>query len=217
MNFIRCTIRLLLSASGIPESILCACLVAELSGYWLHRLLHSEKLPFLSRAHMIHHLLIYGPDQPMHTQNYKDATSRRLALGNIGAEWLVPSAFILALAWLAMMSLRVPAIDQLFALITLAIWPFTTFSYLHDRMHLQNPWMARIPVIRQWFLKVRRLHDIHHHRVNDAGRMDTNFGIGFHLFDRLFGTLATRHRQLNQKGFEAARHRYGLPPVSAQH
>jgi sterol desaturase/sphingolipid hydroxylase (fatty acid hydroxylase superfamily) len=216
MNLIRFTIRMVLSASGIPESILCACLIAELSGYWLHRLLHSEKVPLLSRSHMIHHLLIYGPDQPMRTLNYREATSGRFALGNVGTEWLVPSALVLGFSWLAMIWLRVPVIDQLFVLATLVVWPFVTFSYLHDRMHLQNPWMARTPVVRYWFVKARRLHDIHHHRVNDAGRMDTNFGIGFHLFDWLFGTLATRHRSLNQSGFEAARLRYGLPPHDAQ-
>jgi sterol desaturase/sphingolipid hydroxylase (fatty acid hydroxylase superfamily) len=32
-----------LSAAGVLESVICSCLVAEFAGYWLHRLLHSEK------------------------------------------------------------------------------------------------------------------------------------------------------------------------------
>ena len=210
MNLIRLT----LSATGILESVLCACLVAELAGYWLHRLLHSDKLPFLSRSHMIHHLFLYGPEQPLHTQEYKDATSGRLALGNVGMEWLAPSVLLLAVSWLVMALLRVPVIDQVFAIGTLIVWPFVTFSYLHDRMHLQDSWMTRFGLLRGWFSRARRLHDIHHRQVNDEGRMDTNFGIAFHFFDRLFRTLATHHRPLNRAGFEAARRRHGLPPLS---
>jgi len=40
--------------------------------------------------------------------------------------------------------------------------------------------------------------------------MDTNFGIGFFLFDRIFRTLATRHRPLNRKGLAIALQRYKL-------
>ena len=59
-----------LSAAGVLESVICSCLVAELAGYWLHRLLHSDTLPFLSRGHMVHHLLLYGPMQPMRAERY---------------------------------------------------------------------------------------------------------------------------------------------------
>src|SRR5258706_11454553 len=44
----------------------------------------------------------------------------------------------------------------------------------------------------------------HHHSVNGAGHMDANFGIGFFLFDRIFRTLATRHRPLNRRGLAIA-------------
>jgi hypothetical protein len=40
--------------------------------------------------------------------------------------------------------------------------------------------------------------------------MDTNFGIGFFLFDRIFRSIAPRHRPFNRAGFEAARLRYGF-------
>jgi hypothetical protein len=42
-----------------------SCSVAEFLGYWLHRLLHSDKIPALSRSHMIHHLRYYGPKHRM--------------------------------------------------------------------------------------------------------------------------------------------------------
>jgi sterol desaturase/sphingolipid hydroxylase (fatty acid hydroxylase superfamily) len=77
-------------------------------------------------------------------------------------------------------------------------------------MHLSDFWMARHPVFQPWFTRARRLHDIHHHSIDDAGHMDANFGIGFFWFDRVFRTIISRHRPFNRAGFEAARDRYGL-------
>jgi sterol desaturase/sphingolipid hydroxylase (fatty acid hydroxylase superfamily) len=195
---------------AIPLTFLSACLLAEFFGYWLHRLLHSDKIPFLSRGHLIHHFLIYGPGQPMRLDEYHDATDNRFSVGNIGLEWIAPSAMILAALWGAMRLAYLPALYQSIALVTLIAWPLFMFSYLHDRMHLANFWMERTPVLRFWFRAARRLHDIHHHAVDDNGRMDTNFGIGFFLFDRIFRSIAPRHRPFNRAGFEAARLRYGL-------
>jgi sterol desaturase/sphingolipid hydroxylase (fatty acid hydroxylase superfamily) len=199
-----------LSAAGVLESVICSCLVAELAGYWLHRLLHSDKLPFLSRSHMVHHLLLYGPMQPMRAERYKDATNGRFSLGNVGLEWLAPSAVVLAFCWGVMFLFHVRPIYQVIVLGNLVVWPFFTFSFLHDAMHLSDFWMARMPLIKRWFRRARRLHDIHHHSVDGAGHMDTNFGIGFFLFDRIFRTLATRHRPLNRKGLAIALQRYKL-------
>jgi len=199
-----------LSAAGVLESVVCSCLVAELAGYWLHRLLHSDKLPFLSRSHMIHHLFQYGPMQPMRAEHYKDATGGRFSLGNVGFEWIAPSAVLLVSCWGFMFLIHVPAVYQVIVIGNLVVWPFLTFSFLHDAMHLRDFWMARMPLINRWFRRARRLHDIHHHSVNGAGHMDTNFGIGFFLFDRIFRTLATRHRPLNRKGLAIALQRYKL-------
>lgn len=191
-------------------TLILSCLLAEFFGYWLHRLLHSDKICFLSRGHLIHHFLIYGPGQPMRHEHYRDASDNRFAVGNVGLEWLVPSGLILGLLWTAMLLLHVPGMYEAIALATLVVWPVFMFSYLHDRMHLTNFWMARHPFFRSWFTRARRLHDIHHHSVDDNGRMDANFGIGFFLFDRVFRTIARRHRAFNRAGFEAARDRYGL-------
>ena len=84
------------------------------------------------------------------------------------------------------------------------------FSYLHDRMHIRNFWMTRVPLLRSWFLRARRLHDIHHRSVNSKGFRNTNFGIGFYFFDRFFRTMAKSHRRFNWVGYQAAIGRYGL-------
>ena len=46
---------------------------------------------------------------------------------------------------------------QALSLATLIAWPVFMFSYLHDRMHLKDFWMARTPVIKIWFCRARRL------------------------------------------------------------
>jgi sterol desaturase/sphingolipid hydroxylase (fatty acid hydroxylase superfamily) len=199
-----------LSAAGLLESVICSCLVAEFAGYWLHRLLHSDKLSFLSRGHMLHHLLLYGPTQPMRAEQYKDATRGRFSFGNVGLEWLAPSAVLLVFCWAVMFFFQVPAVYQAIVLGNLVVWPFFTFSVLHDAMHLRDFWMARVPLIDRWFRRARRLHDIHHLSVDAAGHMDANFGIAFFLFDRIFRTLTTRHRPVNRKGLAIALQRYKL-------
>lgn len=185
-------------------------LVAELAGYALHRLMHSDRFPAMSRAHLIHHLVIYGPKQPMRTAEYNDATTGRAAIGNVGLEWLLPSGIILTACWFALWLLNVPMAYRLLSIFSLLVWPTFMFSYLHDRMHIQNFWMERAPVLKWWFRKARRLHDIHHRSLDGNGRMDKNFGIGFFLFDRIFHTFAKRHCPFNWHGYRAAVRRYQL-------
>src|SRR5258708_2705271 len=109
-----------------------------------------------------------------------------------------------------MFVLRVPPIYQGIVLANLVVWPFFTFSFLHDAMHLSDAWMARLPLVNVWFRRARRLHDIHHHSLDNAGRMNRNFGIVFFLFDRIFHILSTRHRPLESKGLAIALQRYRL-------
>jgi sterol desaturase/sphingolipid hydroxylase (fatty acid hydroxylase superfamily) len=202
--------RLHVTFVGVVATLVDSVVVAEFAGYWLHRLLHSDKFPALSRGHLIHHFLIYGPRQPMRADKYRDATEERFSLGNVGLEWLAPSAIILLFCWAVMALLAVPRVYQLLSLGILLGWPILMFSYLHDRMHIENHWMTRVPLFRSWFLGARRLHDVHHRSVNNQGFMDANFGIGFCFFDRLFRTIAKRHRPFNWRGYHSAIQRYGL-------
>ena len=186
------------------------CLTAELLGYLLHRLLHSDRVRFLSRSHMMHHLVLYGPLQPQRPEGqYKDATTGKIALGNIGLEWLIPSALILGCA-VAVFSLLGVAMRYRVIFITCAlIWGFLMFSYLHDRMHERGFWLERT-IVRRWFRKARHLHDIHHCTLDDEGFMPTNFGIAFFLFDRIFGTFQKRGKSFNRPGYAAALRRYSF-------
>jgi sterol desaturase/sphingolipid hydroxylase (fatty acid hydroxylase superfamily) len=183
--------------------------IAELLGYLLHRLLHSGWIPWLSKGHMEHHLVLYGPLQKQRpTEKYQDATTGRIAFGNIGLEWIAPSAVILCIVLTVLRALGVPRPDRAICVATILAWSFLMFSYLHDRLHVKNFWMERNPVLKLWFRGARRLHDIHHRVLNDRGLMSRNFGIGFFLFDRLFGTFSPQQIRFNHRGYEVARQKF---------
>ncbi|HWX91979.1 MAG TPA: sterol desaturase family protein [Terriglobales bacterium] len=185
-------------------------LTSELLGYLLHRLLHSGKIGFLSRSHMKHHLVLYGPLQPQRpSPGYHDATTGEIALGNVGLEWLIPGIIVLASSVALLHLLGVARRYQIAFVGTSLAWSFLMFSYLHDRMHVAGFWMERSRWLKFWFVGARRSHDIHHWALNDQGLMDKNFGIGFFFFDRLFGTHTREWRGFNQRGYGAALRRFG--------
>jgi sterol desaturase/sphingolipid hydroxylase (fatty acid hydroxylase superfamily) len=185
-------------------------LVSELLGYLLHRLLHSGKIGFLSRSHMKHHLVLYGPLQPQRPgSGYHDATTGEIALGNVGLEWLIPGAIVLGSSVALLHLFGVALRYQIAFGATSLAWSFLMFSYLHDRMHMAGFWMERSRCLKHWFVEARRAHDIHHWALNDQGSMDKNFGIGFFFFDRLFGTHAREWPTFNRRGYRTALRRFG--------
>jgi sterol desaturase/sphingolipid hydroxylase (fatty acid hydroxylase superfamily) len=126
----------------------------------------------------------------------------------VGLEWLLPSG-LLILMFLGIFSIFHAGWSQQALFVVIAIgWSVFMFNFLHDWMHIEGFWMERQRWLRGWFLRARRLHDIHHYSLDDDGRMDRNFGIGFSFFDRVFGTRAERLAGLNRKGLEAVRQRY---------
>lgn len=82
------------------------------------------------------------------------------------------------------------------------------FSYLHDTMHIEGFWLESNRTLKRWFLSARTRHDIHHQVMNEQGLMDRNFGIGFFLFDRVFGTFSEDAPVFNAGGYRAARERF---------
>jgi hypothetical protein len=182
-----------MSFAGIGTAVAIAILTAEWAGYVMHRVMHSERFPVLSTAHMIRHFELYGPAQSMRSAAYRRATDGRASLGNIGMEWVVPSAITLGTCWAVMWVLHVAWKYEVLVLAILLGWPMFMFSYLHDRMPLEKFWMARVPLLKIWFRK---------------GQMNPNYGIGFFFFDRLFGTIAKQHCPLNWHGNHAAERRH---------
>lgn len=194
--------------------ILGSAFAAEFLGYLLHRLLHTGWIPWLSASHMKHHMVLYGPLKKQRpSPHYMDATTGRPALGNIGGEWLVPTALLLGGVSVLFALLQVEIFHQVLFLSTVLTWSFVMFSYLHDRMHIKDFWMERNPVLKRWFRRARQLHDIHHRVLNHQGLMNKNFGIGFYLFDRLFGTLSREQGPFNHRGYAQAKERFSYPEV----
>jgi sterol desaturase/sphingolipid hydroxylase (fatty acid hydroxylase superfamily) len=185
-----------------------SCISAELLGYWLHRLLHSGAIGFLSRSHMKHHLVIYAPTEDQRSTEYHDATADSLSLGNIGAEWLAPAAVLLAVMLAILNLFQVRLAYQVTYVVTTLAWSFLMFSYLHDAMHIQGFWLTKNRYFRRWFLSARQCHDAHHFLISDRGLMNRNFGIGFFIFDRVFGTFSEGGTAFNQDGYQAAQKRF---------
>jgi sterol desaturase/sphingolipid hydroxylase (fatty acid hydroxylase superfamily) len=188
--------------------IVASCLSAELLGYGLHRLLHSGRIGFLSRNHMKHHLVLYGPLQVQRSKQYRDATDDSVSLGNIGVEWLIPAAALMACALGLFHLFHVWLPYQLIYFGVTLGWSFLMFSWLHDVQHIEGFWMEKNRVLRGWFLGARWRHKLHHCSIGDDGLMNKNFGIGFFLFDRVFGTFSEKATAFNHNGYQAARDRF---------
>ena len=182
---------------------------AEVVGYFTHILLHSEKVPALSRGHMIHHLKVYGPRSGLRNSGeYRGSTENRASVLGIGLEWIAPLGAVTALASAIAWYFEIPLVS--FALFVSAAigWGILMFSYMHDAMHIQGFWMERSPIFKNWFRRVRAYHDIHHLEFSDDGRMRKNYGICLFFMDGIGRSLSRKHKAFNKAGFEAALIRY---------
>ena len=194
---------------GILVTAALSCAFAEFYGYWLHKLLHSEKIEFLSRGHMVHHLVDYGPGKPLRPgPDYIVSARNRFNIFGIGMEWILPIGAAMGVVLGAMNAAGIGALYQGVFAVTGIAWGWFMFSYMHDNMHVTGFWLEKNPWLAKWFLAARRLHDIHHMSLDGHGRMNRNFGICFYFFDRLFGTLAPEHAEFDRKALDSALKRY---------
>lgn len=157
-------------------TILITFLISSLFGYVVHKSLHQEWTGSVHQAHMTHHLRLYPPDDyvsDVYRDAGKDSTPKFFA---IAAVPLVSAPIILWLVGALSLSLMVVA------LIVEVIMAFL-HNYLHDAFHIRNHWLYRIPGIGSWFQHLVDLHWMHHIDMN------TNYGIFYFIFDRLFRTF----------------------------
>lgn len=190
----------------IALSIMCGFLYAEVIGYFIHRVMHNEKIPWLSRAHMDHHLRLYPPGSPMRTEEYK--YPKHATKIGIGFEWLIPAALALGIFVLCLSLLGVGALYQAVAVAASIGWAVIIFNYLHDGMHKTGFWLSKNSLFKSWFSKSTKLHDIHHLYITDLGRMDANYGIVFHFMDKIFGTYRDTVGKFNHAGYDFACENY---------
>lgn len=189
-------------------TVVMSIVFTEFVGYWLHILLHSEKLPWLSRNHMIHHLKDYGPHKKMHRDHYVNSGEGRANILGTGLEWMIPVVLITATTLFTLSLFGVSLVYQAIFTGTAMVWGHFLFGTMHSAMHLNNFWMTKVPGLRGWYREVRKLHDFHHLQISEDGRMLTNYGICFFWFDRLFGSYSPKAKSFNHEGYEAALYRY---------
>jgi sterol desaturase/sphingolipid hydroxylase (fatty acid hydroxylase superfamily) len=183
---------------------------AEFFGYWLHILLHNDKIKWLSRSHMQHHLREYHPSKPIRLNGiYLSSGATRANIAGIGMEWIIPIGLLLVAIHGSCHLIGVPMAYQIAFTGGALGWSWILFGYMHDAMHLKYFWMQDAPAfIRNWFIKIRRYHDVHHYTFNDQGVMPTNYGICFFFFDRVFGTLKEYQSKFNRAGLAASEKRF---------
>lgn len=181
----------------------------EAFGYVLHVVLHSQKIEFLSRNHMIHHLQVYGPKMSQRPDDkYLKSTHERAAVLGIGMEWILPILFILGLIIGVGVLVSAPLhLIGIFIIGSLS-WGYFLFGYMHDSMHLQGFWMEKNRFLQGWYLHIRKLHDIHHLHLSDEGKMNVNYGICFFFFDKIFGTYKKSFSRFNSHGYSLAKEKY---------
>lgn len=192
----------------IISSVLLGFLFAEFVGYWLHILLHSNKIRFLSDGHMLHHIRLYGPDFPQRSEEYRDSAISRANILGYGMEWVIPVIALIAVIFSVGWFFDIPFLYQISFASAAFIWAWFLFGYMHVALHLENFWMLRSKLFKNWFLRVRKWHDIHHIHLSDNGKMNKNFGICFFAVDRIFGSLEKDLEPINKNGLKAMKIRY---------
>ena len=192
----------------IIVSIFLGFIYAEIAGYFIHIVLHSNRIRYLSTSHMIHHLRLYGPKSPQILKGYKEAAVSRTNVLGIGMEWLFPTIGIISFTYLVGWLLNIPFLFITIFMVSALVWSGFLFFYMHDAMHIEGFWMEKNRLLKKWFLSLRHLHVIHHLNLTDDGRMNTNYGICFFVMDKIFKTFKKEPSKFNDKGFTAAEKTY---------
>ncbi|MBT3784337.1 hypothetical protein HOF92_05115 [bacterium] len=183
-------------------------LLTEIAGYFIHHLLHSNAIHWLSRYHMIHHLRDYGPGKSLRSEKYICSADGRASILDFGFEWVIPILTLLVGMEVVFGFFQAHMVTRVLFPAFCLIYGYFSFSMMHDAMHLKNWWMLKHPFLKKWFLAARRSHDLHHMIIADDGLMKFNFGISFYFIDKILGTFTKEGQSFNQKGYEQALKRY---------
>lgn len=163
---------------NILLAILFGIVFSEFVGYWVHKVLHSGKIVWLSESHMVHHMKIYPPSR-LRTEKYINPPHAKFA--GVGLEWAIPILLVLIPTVIILNVVGLGFITIASFIISALVWAGLFLSWMHDQFHLKKSRFKG-----RWFKKARKLHDIHHLD------MDSNLGITFFWFDRIFGTLRNK-------------------------
>ncbi len=145
-------------------------------GYWAHKALHLKILSLFSKSHTVHHDKLY-PVTDFKSDKYRSAGK---------------DSTVIFFAIASLPVLAIPCVLGLFGVLSLAQTVFTlalmlfvgwSHDYVHAAFHLNKHWLNDVPVIKNYFQKLEKLHYLHH--VDDT----KNFGILTFIWDKLFSTM----------------------------
>ena len=181
---------------------------AEIYGYFLHILLHSYIFPSLSVGHMNHHILSYPSGKKMRHREYIQETNGGRLIFGLGLEWLVPSIILLLITVAIELFIGLSFAQIVTSISILLFYSIFLFWFLHETLHIKGHKILKIKFFKKWYLHARKMHDIHHHYINETGLMNKNYGIAFFWLDRVFGTyLPTMRGGYNKDGARLAKER----------
>lgn len=155
-------------------TILITYAVVSLFGYFVHKALHQPWTGKFNTSHMAHHVKLY-PSGDFLSEEYRDA-------GKDDTFWTfaivsLPIIFTPIILFLLGLSLHLTIISVIEML--LIGW---LNNFIHSCMHIRDHWLSRLPIIKFFFVRWRRLHELHH------DDMQKNFGIFSFNWDRIFKT-----------------------------
>ena len=150
-----------------PFGLLLDLLILDLWIYFWHRANHE--IPFLWRFHEVHHL-----------DRFLDVTSAvRFHFGEVMLSAVVRAALIIALGM------------PIESVIVFEIVVLSAAAFHHANIRLPRWFEAGLSRV----IVTPSLHWIHHRR--SRAETDSNYGVLFSLWDRLFGTLSPTPRALD--------------------
>lgn len=200
--------------------VLGSIFITEFYGYWLHTLLHSDKIRWLSLRHMEHHLIHYAPGKKQRPSTAYIApeskvNSAGLYIFGVGLEFVIPSLFLLIFT--VVIEYYIFSLSMISIFISsgiMVLYALFMFGYLHDSMHIKKHKLYRVPLLGKYLRHIRKLHDIHHHAIQESGLLRYNMGITSHIFDKVFRTYMPNMKSIPRKdiisGHEKAKIRYNI-------
>ena len=158
--------------------LLITYLITNLFGYVIHWMLHQRWATQFNKTHMAHHKLY--PAKNFTSDLYRDAgKDSSFKIFIVMAIPLILIPIILGLSNIISIYLVISI------LIIEGIMGFL-HNYLHDAFHTNNHWLSKIPLIKNMFNTLVRLHYYHH------ANMNLNFGIFTFYWDKLLKTFKSK-------------------------
>lgn len=153
-----------------------SCVFTLFWGYWSHKIMHSNIIPFISYAHNDHHYEQY-PIRDLISLKYRDSGRNNSTYYFI----LLFSPYIAIMLLLCFFSTTgfLMGVSLFIGMVITGLLN----DKIHEAFHLHDSIWHSFPGFR----RLQMLHFMHHYRTN------SNMGIFFMGFDRLFGTFQDTH------------------------